>query len=464
MNNTLQKDRLSTSKSVYIKTYGCQMNMYDSEKMVDLLKPHGFIETDKPENSDLVILNTCHIREKASEKVHSELGRIALLKENNMAQNKDMMVVVAGCVGQAEGENIISRSPCVDIVVGPQSYQNLPELIERVKREKSWVVDLDFYENDKFDQLQVENTNNKPSAFLSVQEGCDKFCHFCVVPYTRGAEFSRPLIDIYREALTLTSQGVKEITLLGQNVSAYHGLNEEGQEITLGNLIKSLATIEKLKLIRYTTSHPNDMLESDLLEAHTTIDKLMPYIHLPVQSGSDKILKAMNRKHNRDFYLDLIDKFRLTRPDMAFSSDFIVGYPGETEEDFQKTMDLVKRVNYAQAYSFKYSPRPGTPASVLKNQIPEEEKDRRLQLLQKLLTEQQMAFNKSKIGQTLPVLLEKQGRYEGQLVGKSHYMQSVVINNQEFKFGDIVNVLITDATQNSLRGEVINENSKHSLQ
>jgi tRNA-2-methylthio-N6-dimethylallyladenosine synthase len=464
MNNSSQQDRLSTTKSVYIKTYGCQMNIYDSEKMIDLLRPHGFIETDKPENSDLVILNTCHIREKASEKVHSELGRIAILKDNNKAQNKDMMVVVAGCVGQAEGENIIARSSCVDIVVGPQSYQNLPELIEKVKRDKSWVVDLDFYEHDKFDKLQVENTNNKPSAFLSVQEGCDKFCHFCVVPYTRGAEFSRLLVDIYREAITLTSQGAKEITLLGQNVSAYHGLDQEGKEITLGNLIKSLAKIEKLKLIRYTTSHPNDMLDSDLLEAHATVDKLMPYIHLPVQSGSDKILKAMNRKHNRDFYFELIEKFRKTKPDIAFSSDFIVGYPGETEEDFQQTIDLVKRVNYAQAYSFKYSPRPGTPASILKNQVPEEEKDRRLQILQKLLTEQQTNFNRSKIGQTLPVLLEKQGRYQGQLVGKTHYMQSVVINNQGFKIGDTVDVLVTDATQNSLRGQVICENTNYSLQ
>jgi tRNA-2-methylthio-N6-dimethylallyladenosine synthase len=427
------------TKSVYIKTYGCQMNVYDSEKMIDLLKPHGFIQTDSPEESDLVILNTCHIREKASEKVHSELGRIAILKDNKKEKNEEMMVVVAGCVGQAEGENIIARSSCVDIVVGPQSYHNLPELIEKVKREKSWVVDLDFYENEKFDRLQVEHATSKPAAFLSVQEGCDKFCHFCVVPYTRGAEFSRPFEDIYRETLMLVSQGVKEITLLGQNVSGYHGLDENGQEITLGHLIKTLAKVEGLNRIRYTTSHPNDMLESDLLEAHAEVKKLMPYMHLPVQSGSDK----------------MIDKFRSVSPDIAFSSDFIVGYPGETEEDFQDTLDLIRRVHYAQAYSFKYSPRPGTPASVLKNQVPEKEKDRRLQELQQLLVEQQTTFNRNTIGKVVSVLLEKPGKYPGQLIGKSQYMQSVVINNVNYKIGDIIQVSVTDATQNSLHGEVI---------
>ncbi len=445
----------SNTKSVYIKTYGCQMNVYDSEKMIDLLKPHGFIQTDSPEDSDLVILNTCHVREKASEKVHSELGRIAILKNSKKDKNEEMMVVVAGCVGQAEGENIIARSSCVDIVVGPQSYHNLPELIEKVKREKSWVVDLDFYENDKFDKLQVEHATNKPAAFLSVQEGCDKFCHFCVVPYTRGAEFSRPFEDIYRETLMLVSQGVKEITLLGQNVSGYHGLDENGQEITLGHLIKTLAKVEGLNRIRYTTSHPNDMLESDLLEVHAEVEKLMPYMHLPVQSGSDKILKAMNRKHNREFYFELIEKFRAARPDIAFSSDFIVGYPGENEEDFQDTIDLIRHVHYAQAYSFKYSPRPGTPASVLKNQVPDKEKDRRLQELQQLLVEQQTTFNRNTIGKVVSVLLEKPGKYPRQLIGKSQYMQSVVINNVNYKIGDIIQVSVTDATQNSLHGEVI---------
>jgi tRNA-2-methylthio-N6-dimethylallyladenosine synthase len=443
-------------KKVYIKTYGCQMNVYDSEKMIDLLRPHGFKQTETPEEGDLVILNTCHIREKASEKVHSELGRIAILKKDRLEKNNDqMMVVVAGCVGQAEGENIIARSPCVDIVVGPQSYQNLPELIERVKREKSWVVDLDFYENDKFDKLSLDLGKERHSAFLSVQEGCDKFCHFCVVPYTRGAEFSRPFSDIYREAVILVSQGCKEITLLGQNVSAYHGLDEKGKEMTLGKIIEKLAKIDGLQRIRYTTSHPNDMLNSDLLDAHANIDKLMPYIHLPVQSGSDRILKSMNRKHNRDFYFDLMDKFRSVRPDIAFSSDFIVGYPGETEEDFNNTMDLVQKVNYAQAYSFKYSPRPGTPASVLKTQVPEKDKDDRLQRLQKLLYQQQTEFNKSKVGQTLSVLLEKEGRHEGQLVGKSEYMQSVIVQNPKYKIGEIVTVKIVEATQNSLHGEII---------
>lgn len=449
---SLQKnDNDAQIKNVYIKTYGCQMNIYDSEKMIDLLRPHGFVQTEIVEDADLVILNTCHIREKASEKVHSKLGRIALLKEDK----PNMMVVVAGCVAQAEGENIIARSKCVDIVVGTQSYHNLPELIEKVKREKAWVVHLDFYENEKFDKLEMNNMQNKHSSFLSVQEGCDKFCHFCVVPYTRGAEFSRPFSKIYREAINLVSNGCCEITLLGQNVSAYHGLNDAGNEITLGGLIKLLAKIDGLQRIRYTTSHPNDMLSSDLLEAHATVEKLMPYIHLPIQSGSDKILKGMNRKHTRDDYFELIEKFRAIRPNLAFSSDFIVGYPGETEEDFQQTMDLIKHVNYAQAYSFKYSPRPGTPASILKNQITEEEKDARLQELQKLLIQQQTTFNQSKIGSILSVLLEKSGKYEGQLVGKSEYMQSVIVNDSNVKIGDTVKVKILSATQNSLHGEVI---------
>lgn len=443
------------TKSVYIKTYGCQMNVYDSEKMIDLLRPHGFIQTDNPEGSDLVILNTCHIREKASDKVDSELGRIAILKKNKQDNNEEMIIVVAGCVGQAEGANIIARSSSVDIVVGPQSYHNLPELIEKVKRDKSWVVDLDFYEHKKFDRLPVEHTTHKPTAFLSIQEGCDKFCHFCVVPYTRGAEFSRPFEHIYREALILVSQGVKDITLLGQNVSAYHGIDNNGQEITLGYLVKTLATIPGLQRIRYTTSHPNDMPDSGLLEAHSAVDKLMPYIHLPVQSGSDKILKSMNRKHTRDFYFNLIDQFRAQRPDIAFSSDFIVGYPGETEKDFQDTIDLIKNVNFAQAYSFKYSPRPGTPASVLQNQVPDDVKDRRLEELQKLLVAQQTAFNNSMIGKTLSILLEKPGKYTGQLIGKSQYMQSVIINNINYQIGDIVDVIITSATQNSLKGEVV---------
>ncbi len=452
---TLSKD--IKIKSVYVKTYGCQMNVYDSERMVELLKPHGFNQAASPEKADLVILNTCHIREKASEKVHSELGRIALLKKDKKQKHdSEMMVVVAGCVGQAEGENIIARSPCVDIVVGPQSYHNLPELIERVKREKSWVVDLDFYENDKFDTLGFETLQNKYSAFLSVQEGCDKFCHFCVVPYTRGAEFSRSFSAVYREAIGLVSHGCKEITLLGQNVSAYHGLDDKGNEITLGKLIKLLAEIDGLERIRYTTSHPNDMLSSDLLDVHANIDKLMPYIHLPVQSGSDKILQSMNRKHKRDFYFNLIDKFRAARSDIAFSSDFIVGYPGETEEDFDHTMDLVQKVNYAQAYSFKYSPRPGTPASALKNQVIEKNKDDRLQRLQKFLYQQQKDFNESKIGKILSVLLEKPGKHPGQLVGKSEYMQSVIVENPQSKIGDVVNVMIKSATQNSLHGEIIN--------
>ena len=438
------------NKKLHIITHGCQMNLYDSEKISQVLEPHGFSEVTTPQDADVVLLNTCNIREKASEKVHSELGKIAKLKRDK----KDMMVVVAGCVGQAEGENIISRSPCVDIVVGPQSYHNLPELIEKAKRSRSWVVDLDFYENEKFDKIKPQLKPGQFSAFLSVQEGCDKFCHFCVVPYTRGAEFSRPLEDIYREALILATAGCKEITLLGQNVSAYHGTTPEGNEITLGKLIEKLQELP-LTRIRYTTSHPKDMLSSDLLEAHKTLDKLMPYLHLPVQSGSDKILKAMNRKHDRNFYLDLINQFKAVRPDLAFSSDFIVGYPGETEEDFQDTLALVEAVQYCQAYSFKYSPRPGTPASLIKNQIPEEIKDDRLQRLQALLRDQQLKFNQSKVGQKLTILLEKEGKYPGQLIGKSEYLQSVVIDSANQAIGNLVEVEITQANQNSLLGKII---------
>jgi tRNA-2-methylthio-N6-dimethylallyladenosine synthase len=440
----------TAAKKLHITTYGCQMNLYDSEKITQLLEPHGFSKALTQEEADLILLNTCNIREKASEKVHSELGRIAQIKK----ENPKLMVVVAGCVGQAEGENIISRSPCVDIVVGPQSYHNLPELIEKAKRLKSWVVDLDFYENEKFDKIKPKLKNDQFSAFLSVQEGCDKFCHFCIVPYTRGAEFSRPMEEIYREALTLATSGCKEITLLGQNVSGYHGLNLAGEVVNLTEVIKLISQLP-LERIRYTTSHPNDMVNSGLIEAHKTCDKLMPYLHLPVQSGSSKILKAMNRKHDKDFYLNLIKNFRQARPDLAFSSDFIVGYPGETEEDFQDTLSLVEEVFYAQAYSFKYSPRPGTPGSVLKNQVPEEIKDERLQRLQVLLRDQQLKFNQSKLGQKLKVLLEKEGKYPGQLVGKSEYLQSVVIDGANHRKGDLVEVEITQANQNSLLGKVV---------
>ena len=437
------------NKNLYIKTYGCQMNVYDSLKMENLLKPHGFNITNDEKNADLIILNTCHIREKASEKVYSELGKI---KKNNFGIKPT--VVVAGCTAQAEGEQIFKRAKNVDIIVGPQSYHNLPKLLERVKREEKWVIDLDFDEENKFDEIEILN-NLKHSSFLTVQEGCDKFCHFCCVPYTRGKEYSRNIPDIYREAIGLVSKGIKEITLLGQNVSAYHGIDNGNVSRTLGWLIKKICQIDGLKRVRYTTSHPKDMIDDELFIAHAEEEKLMPFLHLPVQSGSDEILKSMNRNHNRDFYFKVIDKFRKFRPDIAFSSDFIVGYPGETDKDFEDTLDLVREVRYAQCYSFKYSPRPGTPASILQNQIPEEVKSERLAILQNLLREQQQEFNNNFIGKDIDVMFEKKGRYEGQFIGKSAYLQSVVVKSDNDIIGQIKKVNITRAGLNSLTGELI---------
>ncbi|AEI88416.1 MAG: tRNA (N6-isopentenyl adenosine(37)-C2)-methylthiotransferase MiaB [Candidatus Midichloria mitochondrii] len=442
-------------KKLSIKTYGCQMNVYDSIRMGDLLKPHGFevVADTYSEDLDMIIFNTCHIREKAAEKVYSELDKVKKKKTIRNKNGQEMIIVVAGCTAQAEGEEVFRRAPYVDIVVGPQSYQNLPVLLEQVRREKKWAIDLEFKENDKFDLLPEHDELKGPSAFLSVQEGCDKFCHFCVVPYTRGSEYSRAVPVIHREASKLVSLGAKEINLLGQNVSAYHA-DIEGEQWNLGKLIKHLAKIKDLQRIRYTTSHPKDMLDSDLFAVHKDEPKLMPFLHLPVQSGSDKILKAMNRQHTGDFYFKIIDKFREYKPDMAFSSDFIVGYPGETDQDFQDTLDLVKRIGYAQCYTFKYSPRPGTPASVLENQVPEDIKSERLYILQELLAQQQLAFNQSMVGKVLPVLLQKDGKKEGQLIGKSPYMQSVFIVAPKEKEGQVVNVSITAGFQNSLAGVI----------
>lgn len=433
------------------------MNIYDSIRMGDLLKPHGFeVVTDThdySEDPDMIIFNTCHIREKAAEKVYSELDKVKKKKAIKNKNGQEMIIVVAGCTAQAEGEEVFRRAPYVDIVVGPQSYQNLPVLLEQVRRDKKWAIDLEFKENDKFDLLPEHNELKGPSAFLSIQEGCDKFCHFCVVPYTRGSEYSRKVPVIYREASKLVSLGTKEINLLGQNVSAYH-TEVEGQQWNLGKLIKHLAKIKDLQRIRYTTSHPRDMLDSDLLSMHRNEPKLMPFLHLPVQSGSDKILKAMNRQHSRDFYFKIIDKFREHRLDIAFSSDFIVGYPGETDQDFRDTLDLVKRIGYAQCYSFKYSPRPGTPASVLENQVQEDVKSERLYILQELLAKQQLEFNQSMVGKVLPVLLQKDGKKRGQLIGKSPYMQSVFIVAPKEKEGQVVDVSITEGFQNSLAGVI----------
>lgn len=432
-------------KKLFIKTYGCQMNVYDSERMTDVLAPLGYSVTDTIDEANLIILNTCHIREKAAEKVYSELGRIAPLKKKNLE-----LLAVAGCVGQAEGELLTKRAPYVDIVLGPQSYHRLPEMVTAALRREGHVIDLEFSANEKFDALPEETSELGRSAFLSVQEGCDKFCTFCVVPYTRGAEYSRPVSAIMREAIQRVSQGVIEITLLGQNVNAYHGENIDGGEASLPDLIRLLSKIDGLERIRYTTSHPRDMT-NELLSLHGEEPKLMPYLHLPIQAGSDNVLKMMNRKHTAEDYLRIIDKLRRARPDIALSSDFIVGFPGETDLDFEDTLALVKEVGYASAYSFKYSPRPGTPAAGAE-QVPEEVKVERLQRLQALLNSQQEEFNKSTVGMDVPVLLEREGKRTGQLVGKSPYLQSVLITDSTLALGDLVNVTITDAYANSVSG------------
>ena len=427
-------------KKLHIKSYGCQMNFYDAGKMADVLRPLGYETTEAMEGADLVILNTCHIREKATDKVYSELGKVRMQRA---AQENPMLIAVAGCVGQAEGEEIFKRAPFVDMVVGPQSYHTLPELVSKAARKSGHEIRLDFPANEKFDALpQAEKT--AASAFLAVQEGCDKFCTFCVVPYTRGAEYSRPVADIMREANSLVSKGAKELTLLGQNVNAYHG---DGW--TFGQLIRHLATIDGLERIRYTTSHPRDMEES-LITAHAEVPKLMPYLHLPVQSGSDRVLKMMNRKHTTKEYLATLEKVRNARPDIAFSSDFIVGFPGETEADFEGTMQIVREVNYAYAYSFAYSPRPGTPAASFENQVPEEVKSERLQRLQALILQKQLAFNEAKLGQKMDILVERKGKFTGQMIGKSPWMQSVYLENATHLKGEIVRVKITGAYMNSL--------------
>ncbi|AZL15564.1 tRNA (N6-isopentenyl adenosine(37)-C2)-methylthiotransferase MiaB [Rickettsiales endosymbiont of Stachyamoeba lipophora] len=438
-------------KKLYIKTYGCQMNVEDSHRMTDIMRPHGYQITEEPDHADIVILNTCHIREKATEKVYSELGMIRDFKQ----QNKPNMVIgVAGCVGQAEGDAIFKRAPYVDIVVGPQAYGNLPDMVHQVVRNGAkHLLSLDFKAEAKFDALPEESMPQGASAFLTVQEGCDKFCTFCVVPYTRGAEFSRPVEHVYREALKLASQGAKEITLLGQNVTAYHGASDQGEQ-SLAKLITMITKIEGIERIRYTTSHPKDMT-NDLIELHGIEPKLMPYLHLPVQSGSDRILKLMNRKHSRDLYLQIIDKFRKARSDMAFSSDFIVGFPGETDQDFEDTMDLIRQVQFTQCYSFKYSTRPGTPAAMQENQIPEEVKSERLRRLQQLLLLQQQEFNNACVGKILPVLLEKKGKYETQAVGKTPYMQPVHVVGGEKLINTLQNIRLTEVTANSLKGELV---------
>nr|WP_235860458.1 tRNA (N6-isopentenyl adenosine(37)-C2)-methylthiotransferase MiaB [Roseibium suaedae] len=440
-----------------MRTYGCQMNVYDSERMNDVLGTEGFSATDSMEDADLVILNTCHIREKASEKVYSELGRIRKIKEERALAGKDMMVGVAGCVAQAEGDEISRRAPVVDLVFGPQSYHRLPELLAKASGGAK-VVETEFDIDAKFEHLSERAARpvlkRPPAAFLTVQEGCDKFCTFCVVPYTRGAEVSRSVEQIVTEAKQMAASGVREITLLGQNVNAWHGLGANGETWGLGRLLRRLAEIDGLDRLRYTTSHPRDMAD-DLIEAHRDLAELMPYLHLPVQSGSDRILAAMNRKHTRDEYFRLVDRIREAAPDIALSCDFIVGFPGETDQDFQDTMDLIRRVEYGSAFSFKYSQRPGTPGATMSDQVPEDVKSARLLELQELIANQQTAFNASRQGMTCNVLIERKGRHAGQVVGKSPWLQPVAIDGSEDLIGTIQAVEITRIAANSLFGRLI---------
>ncbi|WP_011583227.1 MULTISPECIES: tRNA (N6-isopentenyl adenosine(37)-C2)-methylthiotransferase MiaB [Chelativorans] len=441
-----------TDKKVFVKTYGCQMNVYDSQRMADALAAEGYRATDVIEDADLVLLNTCHIREKAAEKVYSELGRIRVLKEERAKQGRETVVGVAGCVAQAEGREILRRAPAVDLVIGPQTYHRLPSVVTRARAGEK-IVETEYAVEDKFDHLPApERTavrSRGVTAFLTVQEGCDKFCTFCVVPYTRGAEVSRPVAQIVAEAERLAEAGVRELTLLGQNVNAWHGEGPDGREWGLGRLLFRLAEIPGLDRLRYTTSHPRDM-DEELIAAHRDLIKLMPYLHLPVQAGSDRILKAMNRKHTAADYLRLIERIRAARPDIAMSGDFIVGFPGETDRDFEDTMRIVRDVNYAQAFSFKYSPRPGTPGADMHDQVPDAVKDERLQRLQALLAEQQRAFGESLVGTEIDLLLEKPGRQAGQLVGRSPWLQPVIVEENAGQIGDIVRVRITSSGGHSL--------------
>ncbi len=444
------------AKTAYVKSYGCQMNVYDSERMQDVLAGQGYGSAQTPEGADLVILNTCHIREKASEKVYSELGKLREMKRERAAQGNDMIVAVAGCVAQAEGEEIMTRAKGVDMVFGPQTYHRLPELLARHRSGETAIVETEFPAQEKFDGLSElrgrKTTGTGVAAFLTVQEGCDKFCTFCVVPYTRGAEYSRPVQQIVAEARSLAGHGVREVTLLGQNVNAYRGTNDCGATNSLAALVAELSSIDGIERIRYTTSHPRDMSD-DLIEAHAENPKLMPYLHLPIQAGSDRILKAMNRGHTVQTYLDLIAKVRAARPDIAVSGDFIVGFPGESEADFEATLAVVRAVGYASAYSFKYSPRPGTPAAEKVRQVDDAVKTDRLQRLQALLSQQMRDFNTACLGRKLPVLLEKPGRNEGQLIGRSPYLQSVNLTAPKSRIGDIVNVDITKVGPNSISGQ-----------
>ena len=437
-----------TLKKIYIKTFGCQMNAYDSARMRDAMAVHGYQETSEPADADILLLNTCHIREKASEKLFSEIGRLNEFKKARKKEGHETLIVVCGCVVQAEGEEILKRSHPVDIALGPQNYHRLPEIVASYNRKKGRVLLADFPSDSKFDYLPQTKATTATS-FLAIQEGCDNFCTYCVVPYTRGCEYSRSATEILKEANELVATGAKEIMLLGQNVNCWHG---EGAS-DLGDLIYQLAEIDGLERIRYTTSYPSKITQN-LIDAHAKLEKLMPYIHLPIQSGSDSILKAMNRQYTVEGYEEIISKFRTARPDIAVSSDFIVGFPGETEDDFMQTMEVVKRVRYASSFSFKYSPRPGTPAALMKNQVPEDVKTKRLMMLQAELLKQQQEFNSQTVGKILPVLLTEKGKKDGQLVGYTPYLQGTHVMLPDSFLNQIVMLKISGASATSLTGVV----------
>ena len=447
----------AVAKKLYVKTFGCQMNVYDSARMADVLAPLGYRSTTEVGDADLVVLNTCHIREKAAEKVYSELGRLRALKEARARSGRDMLLAVAGCVAQAEGEEVAARAPFVDIVVGPQAYHRLAAMVAGASRAGRTAVDTAMPAESRFDHLPEELAGRQPgrgvSSFLTIQEGCDRFCTFCVVPYTRGAEESRPAADVEAEARRLVAVGAREIVLLGQNVNAYHGAGDAAgeSEVDLAGLIARLAAIEGLERLRYTTSHPRDMTPS-LIRAHGTERKLMPFLHLPVQSGSDSVLTAMNRGHSAARYLRLVEALRAAQPAIALSSDFIVGFPGETEADFEATLALVREVEYAQAFSFKYSPRPGTPAAARGDQVPGEVAAERLSRLQRLLEEQKRRFNASMVGRTLPVLFERRGRHAGQVAGRTPFMQWLHVDGDDALIGTVAEAAVTEASPNGLAG------------
>ncbi len=446
----------NASKKLFIKTWGCQMNVYDSNRMSDILSALGYKTVDTPEGADMMILNTCHIREKATDKVFSELGRLRVHKEEKIAKGGNMVIAVAGCVAQAEGEFILERAPYVDMVFGPQTYHELPEMVIKASNNER-VINTEFPIISKFDHLPDQHTIEGSAAYLSIQEGCDKFCTFCVVPYTRGGEYSRTAQEIIDEAHRLVDQGAKEIMLLGQNVNAFHGVASDGSIWGLAELIRNISEINGLERIRYSTSHPRDM-DDDLIDVHGEVQKLMPFLHLPVQSGSDKILEAMNRKHKAEKYLDVIAKLRKARSDIAFSSDYIIGFPGETEQDFEDSLNLARKVGYASCYSFKYSARPGTPAANLQAAlVPDHIASERLKRFQALINEQQAAFNKTCEGKTMPILFDRKGKKQGQVCGRSPYSQSVYVTGNDRLIGNIIDVKITEAFDNSLTGDVVTQ-------